>query len=126
MSTDQEYETQHSRSILEDPEQDELGSHRSPELQGSYPPQFGHGHAQQSGEFYPQAQGMQTGADPQIPQQAQFEQSHMGPPANQAGASDGQYDVDPSDPMLDADPFGLSASMHYPTSYSFDQHQGQR
>lgn len=24
------------------------------------------------------------------------------------------------DPMLDADPFGLSASMHFPTQFSFD------
>lgn len=29
------------------------------------------------------------------------------------------------DPMLDADPFGLSASMHFPTNYSFD-HPPQR
>lgn len=28
---------------------------------------------------------------------------------------DGGYD-----PMLDADPFGLSASMHFPTQFSFD------
>jgi hypothetical protein len=28
---------------------------------------------------------------------------------------------DPYDPMLDADPFGLSASMHFPTNYAFDQ-----
>lgn len=27
---------------------------------------------------------------------------------------------DPADPMLDADPFGLSASMYFPTPYSFD------
>lgn len=25
-----------------------------------------------------------------------------------------------NDPMLDADPFGLSASMHFPTQFSFD------
>ena len=29
--------------------------------------------------------------------------------------------IDPHDPMLDADPFGLSASMHFPTAYSLDQ-----
>jgi hypothetical protein len=27
---------------------------------------------------------------------------------------------DPYDPMLDADPFGLSASMHFPTQFTFD------
>ena len=28
---------------------------------------------------------------------------------------------DPTDPMLDADPFGLTASMHFPTPFSFQQ-----
>jgi len=28
--------------------------------------------------------------------------------------------LDPFDPMLDMDPFGLSASMHFPTQFSFD------
>ena len=28
---------------------------------------------------------------------------------------------DPFDPMLDADPFGLSASMHFPTQFSFQE-----
>jgi len=28
--------------------------------------------------------------------------------------------LDPYDPMLDMDPFGLSASMHFPTQFSFD------
>ena len=28
---------------------------------------------------------------------------------------------DPSDPMLDADPFGLSASMQFPTQFSFQE-----
>lgn len=29
--------------------------------------------------------------------------------------------IDPDDPMLDADPFGLTASMHYSTTYSHEQ-----
>ncbi|KAK8211583.1 hypothetical protein M8818_003238 [Zalaria obscura] len=33
----------------------------------------------------------------------------------------GNQMFDPYDPMLDADPFGLSASMHFPTNYAFDQ-----
>lgn len=33
----------------------------------------------------------------------------------------GQPPFDSFDSMLDADPFGLSASMHFPTTYSFDQ-----
>jgi len=28
--------------------------------------------------------------------------------------------MDPYDPMLDMDPFGLSASMHFPTQFTFD------
>jgi len=32
-----------------------------------------------------------------------------------------QMNIDNFDPMFDADPFGLSASMHFPTNYSFDQ-----
>lgn len=28
---------------------------------------------------------------------------------------------DAADPMLDADPFGLSASMHFPTPFSFQE-----
>jgi len=28
--------------------------------------------------------------------------------------------LDPYDPMLDMDPFGLSASMHFPTQFTFD------
>jgi len=28
--------------------------------------------------------------------------------------------LDPYDPMLDLDPFGLSASMHFPTQFTFD------
>jgi len=30
---------------------------------------------------------------------------------------------DPYDPMLDADPFGLTASMHFPTPFNYEQSQ---
>jgi hypothetical protein len=36
------------------------------------------------------------------------------------------HGFDPYDPMLDADPFGLSASMHFPTPYTYDPHQIRR
>lgn len=70
---------------------------------------------------------------PAIPSQVQ--QHGMPPPspvnpntgqAQQADAATGaamtgiQNAFDPADPMLDADPFGLSASMYFPTPYSFD------
>ncbi|KAL2350977.1 bZIP transcription factor [Cryomyces antarcticus] len=64
---------------------------------------------------------------------------HAGPrqavPQHSAGqAADGSGPVfsamnqlfDPYDPMLDADPFGLSASMHFPTQFSYDQQQQMR
>jgi hypothetical protein len=31
--------------------------------------------------------------------------------------------LDHFDPMLDADPFGLTASMHFPTPFSYTQNQ---
>ena len=43
------------------------------------------------------------------------------PPSNDVQFPASVDMIDPNDPMLDADPFGLSASMHYPTSYSFEQ-----
>jgi len=41
-------------------------------------------------------------------------------------AGGGTHTFDAFDPMLDADPFGLTASMHFPTPFSFDQAQGRR
>ena len=37
----------------------------------------------------------------------------------------GNHGFDPYDPMLDADPFGLSASMHFPTPYNYDPLQNR-
>lgn len=44
---------------------------------------------------------------------------------HQAGDNGPQFSsmtqlLDPYDPMLDMDPFGLSASMHFPTQFTFD------
>lgn len=41
-------------------------------------------------------------------------------------AGGGTHTFDAFDPMLDADPFGLTASMHFPTPFGFDQAQGRR
>ena len=41
-------------------------------------------------------------------------------------AGGGTHVFDAFDPMLDADPFGLTASMHFPTPFGFDQGQGRR
>lgn len=61
-------------------------------------------------------------------QQSPFQQPQDAQQANgQFGAINGQQTgqpnnmfFDPYDPMLDADPFGLSASMHFPTQFSYD------
>lgn len=76
----------------------------------------GHGHGQQ-------AQHMQY----QQPQHKQQDEASQQRHLDAAGQSfDGLNPIiDPNDPMLDADPFGLSASMHFPTSYSFE-HPPQR
>jgi hypothetical protein len=34
-------------------------------------------------------------------------------------------DFDPFDPMLDADPFGLTASMHFPTPFNYNHGHGR-
>ena len=47
-------------------------------------------------------------------------QGSVPPEAAQAMSVDGQM-FDPYDPMLDADPFGLTASMHFPTHFSFQE-----
>lgn len=38
----------------------------------------------------------------------------------------GTHTFDAFDPMLDADPFGLTASMHFPTPFAFDHGHGRR
>ena len=47
---------------------------------------------------------------------------HQGPPQDRLLMGDNSVAqlLDPYDPMLDTDPFGLSASMQFPSSFSFD------
>ena len=44
----------------------------------------------------------------------------------ETSAGGGTHAFDAFDPMLDADPFGLTASMHFPTPFGFDHGQGRR
>jgi hypothetical protein len=53
-------------------------------------------------------------------QQQQTPQQHAADGGAQFGGAPMNTGYDPYDPMLDADPFGLSASMHFPTQFSFD------
>jgi hypothetical protein len=59
----------------------------------------------------------QVTANPNIPHGAL---SGAGAGASYGGHPTNGNMYDPYDPMLDADPFGLSASMHFPTQFSFD------
>jgi hypothetical protein len=125
-----------------DPDQgsdpDNLDSHN---LHGNYSSQqydpahptpgqgFGYQQSAQSAQMPPPGQQQMT---PQYEQQQQ-QQQHLSQGHQQQSSENesGGYTaiphmIDPNDPMLDADPFGLSASMHYPTSYSFDQGAGGR
>jgi hypothetical protein len=142
VSTDQEYDTQQTRSMLDEPDVEDLGATRSPVLHGTYPPQFDHVQGQQPRDFYTQSRGSIPSAQSrQTPPQTQFEQPQMIPPTSHPAAAEDNYDVDPNDPMLDADPFNLGANMqvllmpylaksselttitrHYPNAYAYDQH----
>ena len=115
MSTEQEYDTQEAQSMLDDPDAD--GSDPSADrLQGHFPPHYEqqqHHQQMPSGGYYQQPMQDQSQMVPQAQQQM---------PGASSGPTGPQFDmIDPSDPMLDADPFGLSASMHYNTAYSFEQ-----
>jgi len=105
--------------MLEDPDHDDLV--KSPQLQGSYPPQFGDTQAPRHADYFPPSQAMQQGHQQQMSTQPKYEHGQVMPPTSHPADTDGQFD--PSDPMLDADPFGLSASMNYPTNYAFEQQQ---
>lgn len=86
------------------------------------------------GEFYPgpmpprQSSQQQQQISPQAYDQNKFNAGFPAPqqavvpplppgPAGPGGPNFAAMDIDPNDPMLNADPFGLSASMHFPTSY---------
>ena len=118
MSTEQEYDTQHAHSMLDDPDADADGSDpASDQMQVHFPPQFDQ--QQQRTQQIPTTNGFYQQPAHGHPQMMPHQQI---PGASNASNGGGQFDmIDPSDPMLDADPFGLSASMHYNTSYSFEQ-----
>ena len=90
----------------------------------------------------PTGQHMPMGLQAQPPMQ-QMQQMHslqamqpmqpmQPPPTSQAmDPNNSAYSAmtpgfDPYDPMLDADPFGLTASMHFPTQFSFQESSMRR
>jgi len=99
VSTEQEYDAQ--SDAIEDQDQVESGL-------GPYPEAFPNAQRQNQQHSLNQQQ-QQAGQPPQM-------QMNSNPP---------QYNsmtqlLDPYDPIIDMDPFGLSASMSFPTSFSYD------
>jgi hypothetical protein len=95
--------------MLDEPDPDDNSDPSPDQLHGTYPPQFDQMNPPTTSGYY---QGAVNGA-PQMP-----------PPQSNLNGPGGQFRnemIDPNDPMLDADPFGLDTTMHYPTAYSFEQ-----
>lgn len=101
MSTDQEYDAQ--ADMLDDYDGDEIET-------DNFIPNFRLPTADPN-------RGMQ--GSPSI---GQLSTSESG--STSAGGAPHAFDA--FDPMLDADPFGLTASMHFPTPFGFDQGQARR
>lgn len=105
MSTDQEYDAQ--ADMLDDEIPEEIID------TDNYVPNFGRGsiaHTVNSVGFQGQPAMVSPGS------------TQTGDPSGPVfGAANQLYDA--YDPMLDADPFGLTASMHFPTPFNYEQSQ---
>lgn len=125
MSTEQEYDAHADMLDDENPSDRDVGP-------GPYPQTF---HQQPLSPHQQVPMGMQ--GQPPMPQmqpmqQMQQMQPMQPPPTSQAmdpnnsGYPALQPGFDPYDPMLDADPFGLSASMRFPTQFTFQESSMRR
>ncbi|GME54227.1 Basic-leucine zipper (bZIP) transcription factor [Neofusicoccum parvum] len=111
----QEYDAQ--ADMIDDRDPSEHSASTAP-----YPPQFPPNMQPQS---TPQLQP--PGSGQIAPQQFQGQDQYTSPAALQPADAQSGYAMsgnmnhgfDPYDPILDADPFGLSASMHFPTQFSY-------
>ena len=101
MSTDQEYDAQ--ANMLDDPEVEE--SAEIDHFNFNHAPPHTHHSISLHGHPPPATQNPESSQDP-----------------GGTGLVSGQA-FDQFDPMLDADPFGLTASMHFPTPYNYEQYQ---
>jgi len=114
VSTDQEYDAQPTSSSMLETES-EANEHTP--AQGPEPTQFPPSHPYQG----PHAAQHAEHHGPAKSNAQEHDRGHSG-----EGQIPGMNQIfDPYDPMLDADPFGLSASMHFSTDYGF-QHPPQR
>ena len=74
--------------------------------------------------------GMQ--GQPPMPPMHPMQQMQPPPTTQQVDSNHAGYGVmnpanfDPYDPSLDADPFGLTASMHFPTQFTFQESSMRR
>lgn len=125
MSTEQEYDAHADMLDDENPSDRDVGP-------GPYPQPF---HQQPLSPHQQGPMGMQgqpSMQQMQPMQQMQQMQPMQPPPTSQAmdpnnsGYSALQPGFDPYDPMLDADPFGLSASMRFPTQFTFQESSMRR
>jgi len=99
VSTEQEYDAQ-ADTVDDRPESTGPGPYPAQLPSGQLGQQQGLSHQRQAVETT-HAQGMSTGD-------------------NSQDCTSMTQLLDPYDPMLDMDPFGLSASMQFPTQFSFD------
>lgn len=105
---EQEYDAHADMLEDQDPNEQAAGP-------GPYPQTFHH-------QSLPSAQQLPPGMQGQPPMQPM----HPPPNAPAMDPSNPAYGTmnqmfDPYDPMLDADPFGLTASMHFPTQFTFQE-----
>ena len=111
--TEQEYDQTDEMYDDEPPEH--------PTSAGAYQNNFAiPGHNMQQPQSAGGHQSQQMATNGHAPLQPQTQQAHQDPTSAQFGGQAMNTGYDPYDPMLDADPFGLSASMHFPTQFSFD------
>lgn len=103
MSTDQEYDAQ--ADMVDEPDADEVTE------VDNFVPNF----TQATTTSPTYTMGLQG-----HPPMAQSFLSSTGDGGGAGFVSSAGASFDPFDPMLDADPFGLTASMHFPTPYNFE------
>lgn len=117
MSTEQEYDAQPDMIDDRDPSEHSAGTSAYPQ---PFPPQ--HMRSQSTPQLQAQGSG-QIVPQQYTPGQDQYTSPAALQPADAhsgyAMSGNMNQGFDPYDPMLDADPFGLSASMHFPTQFSY-------
>lgn len=115
MSTEQEYDEQADMLDDQDPSDQSAGP-------GPFPQTFPPPSQMQSQSMQPPMPPAQNQQNPPYTSPAALQPADNNNNSNNVGAvyNTMNHLFDPYDPMLDADPFGLSASMHFPTQFSYE------